>query len=885
MNILLIILSSLALTFSHLTFKDGLSTGSVTDLFFDENGIVWIGTGSGLNYYDGYRIYHYPSASSVMRLTGDKKGTLFVAAPDELFSVDLRTLEHKTISQDNSRAIAYYDGYLYVASANLLKRYSNSKPMPEITAVFNDSDNITALLISEDGIAWLGTEKGDILSYSLHNGVTKKWSAGSMVENIFLDSENNLWAATFSNGIILIEKENIIKNLLHDEKNNNTISSNFVRSICEDDNGNMWIGTFSGLDFMEKKTGRFSHFSPDRFMPESLSNSSVWVVKKDGQGTMWIGTFFGGVNYFNPDYSFYKTFPYTSIEGVGISSQIIRKIGINDDGKILVATEGGGFNIVNPETFASVWYSKAGTNKISENNVKTFIYDKPYNTIWLGTHLGGLNKIDLGTGKSMIFRHSGQPGDDLETDDILSMEDGGDSLYVGTTKGLFVFNKKTAEYRKVCSKNGVSDIKRDKKGNIWFASGELNKYSPKTNTAEVFLPGKKINVICCLSNGTLALGSGKTNDIIIFNPDDISTSTISMNGIWTDTDHTTNIIESTVSNKLLVSSDRGISIMNQDGSNVNYHNFSNGFPIYSTSEQAMFETTDGTIYIGGISGMVSFREENLYFKKRPYFLSFFKLTIDGAEEINIPYETKLTIDPDVSTFSISFLSSNHIAENASEFEYKMDGYSKKWVKIWNGENSISFTNLPHGKYILHIRPQGTDDSICREISIPITVQPHWYQTLPAKLLYAILIFCAFYFGIRQLVKSLKAKEAARLLKLRQKDIDNFKTFEKATSIVYGNIDNSDFNIIDFASEMALSRSALFEKIKSATGMTPNEFILDIRLKEGLKLLKNNTELNISDISYKTGFSSPHYFSKSFKKKYKESPLTWRKKNAKQINQE
>ncbi|WP_373724965.1 helix-turn-helix domain-containing protein, partial [Bacteroides heparinolyticus] len=58
--------------------------------------------------------------------------------------------------------------------------------------------------------------------------------------------------------------------------------------------------------------------------------------------------------------------------------------------------------------------------------------------------------------------------------------------------------------------------------------------------------------------------------------------------------------------------------------------------------------------------------------------------------------------------------------------------------------------------------------------------------------------------------------------------------------------------------------------------TPNDFILTIRLKKGALMLRNNPELNVTEISDKIGFSSPRYFSKCFKDVYQVSPLGYRK---------
>ena len=100
--------------------------------------------------------------------------------------------------------------------------------------------------------------------------------------------------------------------------------------------------------------------------------------------------------------------------------------------------------------------------------------------------------------------------------------------------------------------------------------------------------------------------------------------------------------------------------------------------------------------------------------------------------------------------------------------------------------------------------------------------------------------------------------------------------DRAISIIEKTLDNTEFNVNIFAREMAMARTNLFTKLKAITGQTPNDFILTIRLKKGALMLRNNPELNITEISDKIGFSSSRYFSKCFKDVYQISPLAYRK---------
>ncbi|KUJ63524.1 histidine kinase [Flavobacteriaceae bacterium CRH] len=94
--------------------------------------------------------------------------------------------------------------------------------------------------------------------------------------------------------------------------------------------------------------------------------------------------------------------------------------------------------------------------------------------------------------------------------------------------------------------------------------------------------------------------------------------------------------------------------------------------------------------------------------------------------------------------------------------------------------------------------------------------------------------------------------------------------KKAFKIVEENISNEQFDIPYFCSELGVSRTMLFLKIKAWTNYTPNEFIHEIRLKRAAQLLEQN-KLNIAEVSYKVGFNNPKYFSKCFQKRYGETP--------------
>jgi signal transduction histidine kinase/ligand-binding sensor domain-containing protein/DNA-binding response OmpR family regulator len=103
-----------------------------------------------------------------------------------------------------------------------------------------------------------------------------------------------------------------------------------------------------------------------------------------------------------------------------------------------------------------------------------------------------------------------------------------------------------------------------------------------------------------------------------------------------------------------------------------------------------------------------------------------------------------------------------------------------------------------------------------------------------------------------------------------------KLYKKALKIVEENISNEHFDIPFFCSELGVSRTMLFIKIKAWTNFTPNDFIQHFRMKRAAQLLEQG-KINISEVSYKVGFKNPKYFSKCFSKKYGETPSQYSNK--------
>lgn len=94
------------------------------------------------------------------------------------------------------------------------------------------------------------------------------------------------------------------------------------------------------------------------------------------------------------------------------------------------------------------------------------------------------------------------------------------------------------------------------------------------------------------------------------------------------------------------------------------------------------------------------------------------------------------------------------------------------------------------------------------------------------------------------------------------------------AVVQKNITNPDFNVNQIASYMGMSRVQVYRKVKALMGYSVNDYVVKVKLKKAKHLILNS-DLNISEIAYQVGFSSPAYFSTAFKNHYRVSPKDYK----------
>lgn len=91
--------------------------------------------------------------------------------------------------------------------------------------------------------------------------------------------------------------------------------------------------------------------------------------------------------------------------------------------------------------------------------------------------------------------------------------------------------------------------------------------------------------------------------------------------------------------------------------------------------------------------------------------------------------------------------------------------------------------------------------------------------------------------------------------------------ENVIAKIKEHITDSEYGREQLAADLCISSSSLYNKLRATTGQNITSFISSIRLKEACRLLRQQPDIRINELSYRVGFSTPRYFSQCFKKEF------------------
>ncbi|NMB70802.1 MAG: response regulator [Bacteroidales bacterium] len=798
--------------FRNLGIKEGLSQMTVYSVYQDETGALWFGTRLGINRYDGNSIEHIPILPTpphfvnhvIWEISGDQNGHLFILADKTILQYDLHKQTFEVLVDKGVDVMHYRHEKLYYIIDNRLFLWNSQTREGRLIAEFDQRFSPVRQMLYLPGNGCFLAGRFGLLHVGEDGELLHDFLEGSNVSSVFFDSKGRLWAGTKNDGVFLV---NLSAGIAVPAAI--PLRMNDVRCFTEDLSGNIWMGTFNGIIRYNPERGEKDHFLPVENLPFTLSHASVYSLMRDKQGTIWAGTYYGGVNYFNPEKDVF-TF-YNSGQGpTQLSYPIIGNMAEDGVGNLWICTEGGGLNCLNRLTGDIKRFShneKPGS--LSHNNLKSILFDQKRNKIYLGTHMGGLSVLDLATLVFTTYRHVPGNPHTLPNDVIGGMAMYEGKLYIATQGGLAVFDPEKQQISSFEPNNLKGEnpfgmifncILIDSKGRMWLSqfANTLYKYDFHKNFLEryAYIPSDslsysrfRITRMIEDSRGRIFMtteGSGlmqydeKSGKFIHYMAE---TNQLLSNFCF-------NLAEAP-SGRLIITSNKGITFFDVDRNQSRHLLVQKGFPLTGLMEEnGLLVTSDGQIFVAGIDGMISFNEKSIEPIVTDYALYFSKLYInnrqvipggkDGVLKEALPFARSVRLRHNQSNLVVEFASSNYVPHLQNDIEYMLEGFDREWIRA--SDHSITYTNIPPGKYRLRIREVITDPALTdHQAELGITVMPPWYSSPWAYTMYFVLIsgivvgILLFYRSRAMLKASLafERKEKERIEELNQSKLRFF----------------------------------------------------------------------------------------------------------------
>lgn len=747
-------------SFQHYSVEEGLSNRSVFTISQDKKGFIWFGTSDGLCRFDGIRFKVFKnsvddvsgiSSSHINKVFTDSKGVVWVGTPTGLNRYD----EERDIFENiifKGRTLAkvssiYEDsgGFLWIGASGSLYKVSEKGEIDSLSVAVGHT--IRDVFEDQSKRIWVVSNLGlhHVFKHGIQYNVKKHGTfKNDNLTSISQDVSGLLWLGTSNNGVFSYD---INLGRVKHYTTTQGLASNNVRCITIDKKHRLWVGTLEGISVFTPSTNTFENIVHVPTDSESLSQNSVYSIFQDSVGSIWVGTYHGGANVsYAFDSGFNKLQDKTN--RTALSSQVISSILGDEKQNLWIGTEGGGVNFYNTITQSFVQYKHNPTvaSSLSTNLVKVLHQDTD-NNLWVGTHAGGLNVLPMnGNG----FKKYSLTNPKVNGEEISSIvDDSRGNLWVAANTGLFIFKRNGVELSRVSGlKIPFKDVARvlfkDSKKNIWL-TGSVGVTLVKGSTNKGIEVDTSLIVNCFSESesgdiwvGTVNRGLAKFNGkkFILYTNSFFDTAEI-MGVLCGD------------ENDLWVSTSKGL---------VHYYPESGTYKVYTTKDgltgtdfnyNACFKATNGNYYFGGYNGLSYFNPEKIRnnLDKAPLVLTSLRY-YSGKQihEKSIVVETEVIFKHNQNTFTVDFALLNYIKSEKNIYQYKLEDYDLTWQETSNG--SATYTNLPPGTYLLHIKGANNDRVWSDEKVFKIVVKPPFWLTWWAYCFYIILLGGMVFIGAR-----------------------------------------------------------------------------------------------------------------------------------------
>ena len=312
---------------------------------------------------------------------------------------------------------------------------------------------------------------------SLEEGLSQ---AGVM--DVLQDKRGYMWLAT-EDGLNRYDGT-AFKVYRHDATDLATLPDSFIWDAEEDASGSVWVATRGGLARWDRATDRIVR-------QDTPGVRNIRVLRYQARGNaLWIGTRESGLLRLNLATGALQRFAHDAADAGSLADDRVYALYVDGKDRLWVGTDGG-LDLLNADGkgFTHHVPSRSDASSLSDARVRAILADDMAG-LWIGTSGGGLNRLDLASGRFARFRHDNAVATSLVSDDVRALlQDASGRLWVGTFDGLDLYDPETggfAHYRQDArnpaslSDDHVLSLAQDRGGVLWVGTrtGGVHKWNP-----------------------------------------------------------------------------------------------------------------------------------------------------------------------------------------------------------------------------------------------------------------------------------------------------------------------------------------------------------------------------------------------------------------------
>ena len=493
--------------FEHISTQEGLSQNTVSAMYCDKDGFIWVGTNNGLNRYDGYnfKVFKGNNDDSGMLINNrvtdiwqDKQGFIWFMTHDGYYHYFHPALEKihtlpgylEKVSDDNliiTDFEQYSDdeiwlGLKYQGVFRLKKKHEQLHY--QVTHFLNrgqfalSNNDVSFVKRDSKGNLWIGTQRGI-------NFVAKKdiESGTPTFQHFFVDfsftafceTDEHVWLGTNDNGLILKDKDDNLFLQINQENTSDLISNQLTRLFISE-LGDIYAG-FRDNGIMQ--------YDPNqkKWQKIDIAGKNPDRIYEDKHHQIWITTETFGVDRFNPinkSSRHYRLSPPSRENSTDLERHVFFE---DNNNNFWIGLHEGGLALYNRpnDQFSFYLNDPDNPNSINSNIVASIIHDNS-GQLWLGTgqYLGGIERVIL---RTPGFKHILPQKEIKEISDNVTRalhEDNTGRLWVGTKAGrlhvmdslynqLAVYNEFMTD-KGVVSGANIYSILTDSNGYLWLGT-------------------------------------------------------------------------------------------------------------------------------------------------------------------------------------------------------------------------------------------------------------------------------------------------------------------------------------------------------------------------------------------------------------------------------